>query len=108
METLPPFLRDTRINLHLRTFYLNRTSTSPGNASSNNAEGTASTTNVAEALATGGWLEYRSGWLLDALSIGAVGYLSEPLYAPSGLGGPSLQGVRAPEGTASARRSGLR
>jgi hypothetical protein len=90
METLPQFLRDTRMNLHLRTYYLNRTSTSPGNASSNNAEGTGSTTNVAEALATGGWLEYRSGWLLDAFSIGAVGYLSEPLYAPSDRDGTQL------------------
>lgn len=90
METLPPFFRDTKLSLHLRTFYLNRTSTSPGNASSNNAEGTDSTTTVAEALATGGWLEYRSGWLLDTLSVGAVGYLSEPLYAPSDRDGTLL------------------
>ena len=29
MEDLPPFFRDTKLNLHLRTFYLNRTSTTP-------------------------------------------------------------------------------
>jgi hypothetical protein len=90
MESLPPFFRDTKLNLHLRTFYLNRTSTTPGNASSNNAEGTNSTTSVAEALATGGWLEYKSGWLLDTFSMGAVGYLSEPLYAPSDRDGTLL------------------
>jgi len=90
METLPPFFRDTKLNLHLRTFYLNRTSTTPGNASSNNAEGANSTPTVAEALATGGWLEYRSGWLLDTFSMGAVGYLSEPLYAPSDRDGTLL------------------
>jgi hypothetical protein len=68
MEDLPPFFRDTHLNLHLRTFYLNRTRT----------DGTA-----AEALATGGWLDYKSGWFLDTFALGAVGYLSEPLYAPS-------------------------
>jgi hypothetical protein len=52
---------------------------------------------VAEALATGGWLDYKSGWLLDTFSMGAVGYLSEPLYAPSDRDGPCclLLGRRA-------------
>jgi len=90
MDSLPPFLRDTHVNLHLRTYYLNRTSTSPLNASTNNSEGTFTTVTVAEALATGGWLEYRSGWLLDTFAVGAVGYLSEPLYAPSDRGGTGL------------------
>jgi outer membrane porin, OprD family len=90
MDSLPPFFRDTRVNLHLRTFYLNRTSTTPANAATNNSEGTPESTTVAEALATGGWLEYRSGWLLDAFSVGAVGYLSEPLYAPSDRDGTQL------------------
>ena len=90
MEELPPFFRDTKLNLHLRTFYLNRTRTSLANASSNNADQTNSPATVAEALATGGWLEYQSGWLLDAVSVGAVGYLSEPLYAPSNRDGTLL------------------
>lgn len=66
MDDLPPFFRDTHLNLHLRTFYLNRTTTN----------GTA-----AEVLATGGWIHYQSGWLLDTFTVGAVGYLSELLYA---------------------------
>lgn len=75
MEALPPFFRDTHLNLHLRTFYRNRTRT----------DGAA-----AEALATGGWLDYQSGWLLDTFAVGAVGYLSEPLYAPRDRDGTRL------------------
>ena len=66
MDQLPPFFRDTHLNLHLRTFYLNRTNTS----------GTA-----AEALTTGGWIDYQSGWLLDTFAVGAVGYRSDVLRA---------------------------
>jgi hypothetical protein len=75
MEDLPPFFRDTRMNLHLRTYYFNQTSTDG---------------KVQEALATGGWLDYRSGWLLDTFAVGAVGYLSEPLYAPRDRDGTLL------------------
>ena len=75
MDDLPPFLRDTRVNLHLRTYYFNQT----------NPNGSAQ-----EALATGGWLAYQSGWLLDTFAVGAVGYLSEPLYAPGDRGGTLL------------------
>jgi hypothetical protein len=66
IEALPPLFSDTKLNLHLRTFYLNRTSTSPSNASSSDADQTNSPETVAEALATG---EYQSGWLLDAFSV---------------------------------------
>ena len=75
MDELPPFFRDPHLNLHLRTFYLNRT----------NTNGTA-----AEALTTGGWLDYQSGWLLDTFAVGAVGYLSEPLYPPRDRDGTLL------------------
>ena len=75
MADLPPFFRDTRVNLRLRTYYFNRT----------NTDGSAQ-----ETLATGGWLDYQSGWLLDTFAVGAVGYLSEPLYARGDRGGTLL------------------
>ena len=75
MDDLSPFFRDTRVDLHLRTYYFNQT----------NPNGSAQ-----EALATGGWLAYQSGWLLDTFAVGAVGYLSEPLYAPGDRGGTLL------------------
>ena len=90
LEELPPFIRDTQLKLYLRTFYLNRASTSANNASSNNADGSNSGKTFSEALATGGWLDYQSGWLLDTVALGVVGYLSEPLYAPADRGGTLL------------------
>src|SRR5262245_26978303 len=67
LSTLPPFFRDTELNLRSRTFYFNQ----------QNDNGTAN-----EALATGGWLQYASGWLFDTFAIGATYYASWPLYAP--------------------------
>jgi len=75
MKELPPFLRDTSVNLHLRSFYFNRLNS---DESQN------------EAWAFGGWLEYRSGWLLDTFRIGGVGYTSQPLYAPEDSPGTNL------------------
>ena len=72
---LPPFLRDTGVTLHLRTFYLNRTK--PDGVEN-------------EAWAFGGWLGYRSGWLLDTFAIGATLYGSAPLYAPEDRDGTLL------------------
>lgn len=66
-RALPPFLRDTGARARLRTFYFNR----------EKSDGSAS-----EAWALGGWLQYESGWWLDTFAIGAVGYTSQPLYAP--------------------------
>jgi hypothetical protein len=57
------FLRDSTLTLHLRTFYFDGTQT----------RGTEN-----EAWAGGGWLGYRSGWLLDMLAIGATLYGSAP------------------------------
>ena len=45
---------------------------------------------VNEAWAIGGWLEYRSGWLWDTFAMGAVGYTSQPLYAPDDKDGTQL------------------
>ena len=75
LKTLPPFLRDTDLNLKWRTFYFNR----------QNDNNTAS-----EALATGGWIQYASGWLLDTFSMGATYYFSLPLYAPDSRPGSLL------------------
>ena len=69
------FLRDTTLTLHLRTFYFNGTQT----------KGTEN-----EAWAGGGWLGYRSGWLLDMLAIGATLYGSAPIYAPADKDGTVL------------------
>jgi hypothetical protein len=75
MGTLPPFFRDTDLNVRLRTFYFNR-------QSENDA--------ASEAWAFGGWIQYASGWLFDTFSIGATYYTSLPLYAPDSRPGSLL------------------
>ena len=72
---LPAFFRDTDLNLHFRSFYLNR---QRANDTFN------------EAWALGGWLEYKSGWLADIFSIGATYYTSLPAYAPDSRPGSQL------------------
>jgi outer membrane porin, OprD family len=74
-SNLPPFLRDTDLKVHFRTYYMDRIN--PNDTQN-------------EAWAVGGWLAYRSGWLLDTLSIGATFYGSAPLYAPSDKDGTAL------------------
>jgi len=59
LKAQTPFIRDTSLNLHLRSFYFNRLNS---DESQN------------EAWAFGGWLAYKSGWLLDTARVGAVGY----------------------------------
>jgi hypothetical protein len=85
-ESLDPFLRDTALTLHLRTFYFD----------GNQTRGTEN-----EAWAGGGWVSYRSGWLLDTFAIGATLYGSAPLYAPEDKDGtlllkPGQKGYYAP------------
>jgi len=75
LKTLPPFFRDTDLHLKWRTFYFNRQNDNP-------------TAN--EALATGGWISYASGLLLDTFSMGATYYTSLPLYAPDSRPGSLL------------------
>lgn len=75
IKELSPFFRDTEFTLHLRTFYQN-VETKPGT--------------YAEAWAGGGWLTLRSGWLSDTFSVGATGYTSQPLYAPTSREGTLL------------------
>jgi hypothetical protein len=76
MKDLPPFLRDTDLKLHWRSYYFNREN--PENGSKN------------EAWAFGGWLSYKSGWLFDVFGIGATFYGSAPLYAPDDKDGTLL------------------
>jgi hypothetical protein len=75
LSKMPPFFRDTDLRLRLRTFYFNR----------QNDDDTAS-----EALATGGWIQYGSGWLFDIFAMGATYYGSFPLYAPDDRAGSLL------------------
>ena len=60
-------VEDAALTLHFRSFFFDQKK--PGSAES-------------EALAAGGWIGYQSGWFGDFLRIGAVGYTSQPLWAP--------------------------
>jgi len=75
LTAMPPFLRDSELRLHLRTYYLNE----------RNAD-----ESVSEAWAGGGWVSYRSGWLHDTFQMGATVYGSAPLYAPGDRDGTRL------------------
>ena len=70
-----PFFRDTRLDLHLRTYY--RLEDDTGSAKK-------------EAWALGGDLIYESGYFLDHFALGAVLSTSQPLYAPEGREGTNL------------------
>ena len=61
LKDRPPFLRDTELRLHLRSYVFNRRD----NDDSRKA-----------AWAGGGWLAYRSGWWKERLSLGATVYTS--------------------------------
>ena len=75
LKAQTPFIRDSSLKLHLRSFYFDR-------LNSNDTRN--------EAWAFGGWLDYKSGWLLDTFAVGAVGYTSQPLYAPDDAPGTLL------------------
>ena len=64
LKDMPPFIRDTKLNLQLRTYYFFD-------------EGLGRT--YKEAWAGGGWLEYQSGWLCDLFAVSATLYTSQPL-----------------------------
>ena len=78
LKDMDPFFRDTRLDVNLRTYYFYQ-----DNYPNTNPE-------VNEAWAIGGALSYRSGWFLDHFGIGAVAYLSEPLYGPDDRDGTQL------------------
>jgi hypothetical protein len=75
MSTLPPFIRDTDLNVRFRTFYFNRQSDDD---------------TALEAWAAGGWIQYVSGWLADTFAVGTTYYTSQPLYAPDDRAGTLL------------------
>lgn len=68
-EELQRFLHDeTLAVVHLRSMYFDRTN--PPNMRNN------------VAWAGGGWIGLESGWFYDTLQLGAVGYTTQPLWAP--------------------------
>jgi hypothetical protein len=75
LKDTPPFFRDTKFDINIRTYYFNR-------EQYDNTEN--------EAWALGGSLSYKSGWFLDHFGVGAVLYTSWPLYAPDDKDGTLL------------------
>lgn len=75
LENLPAFFRDTKLGVDFRTYYFRRRFADDRDA---------------EALAMGGALSYRSGWLLDRLQLGATLFTSQKLYGPSSRDGTGL------------------
>ena len=75
MKDLPPFLRDIDLKVLYRTYYFDRTK--PDDTEN-------------EAVAFGGWLSLRSGWLLDTFAVGVAAYGSGPLHAPDDKDGTLL------------------
>jgi hypothetical protein len=75
MAPLPPFLRDTDVRAHFRTYFFDRIN--PNDTQN-------------EALAFGGWISYQSGWFLDTFAVGATLYGSAPLHAPEDKDGTLL------------------
>jgi hypothetical protein len=75
IQHLPPFWRDTTLNVHIRSYYFG----------SDTAE-----TGKKEAWTLGGWLAYESGWWKDRLKIGLTGYTSQKLYGPEDRDGTLL------------------
>src|SRR5215475_13009873 len=70
LKDLPPFIRDSNIDLSFRSFYRDKVANAPDNVTVN------------EAWATGGWASLQTGKLLDVISGGVAFYTSLPLYAP--------------------------
>ena len=75
IKPLPPFLGDTDLKVHYRSYYFNRMK----------PDDTAN-----EAYALGGWIGYQSGWLLDTFAMGATLYGSAPIYTPPDRDGTLL------------------
>ena len=66
-----PFFRDTEIKLNNRSYWL--------------AEDLFGLSKP-EALTSGGWISYQSGYLADFLKLSGTVYTSQPLYAPADAG----------------------
>lgn len=75
LKDAPPFFRDTKLDLNLRSFYFRRDKFDDS---------------VSSAWAMGGALAYKSGWLLDRLQAGTTFYWSNRLYGPKDKDGTLL------------------
>lgn len=75
VDPFASFIADGKATVHFRTMFFDRDK--PNNSES-------------EAWAAGGWLGYETGWLADMLQFGAVGYTSQPIYAPQDKPGTGL------------------
>jgi hypothetical protein len=84
MQKWPAFFRDLVLDVHFRSYYFNRElplrPPPPSGPDTINQE----------AWALGGWVGLQSGWLLDTFRAGAVGYTSQPAYAPADRDGTGL------------------
>jgi hypothetical protein len=69
------FVDEAATTVHFRTYYLDR----------DKPDGSRSS-----AWAAGGWLGYESGWLGGWFRLGAVGYTSQPVWAPDDKDGTLL------------------
>jgi predicted porin len=76
LKPLPPFFRDTRLAVNLRSYYFYRNYVNDPSAR--------------EAWALGGSVNYESGWWMNRLKIGAVAYTSQKLYGPADRDGTLL------------------
>ena len=72
LKNTTPFIRDTRLDINVRTFYYYRDKYDPSKF---------------ESWALGGAVSYQSGYFLDHFGAGATFYTSQPLYAPSDRSG---------------------
>jgi hypothetical protein len=75
LEKLPPFFRDSDLQVDLRNYYFRRRFGNSGNA---------------EAWAIGGTLRYQSGWFMDRMRVGAAMFTSQKLHGPSDRDGTGL------------------
>ena len=69
-------VRDSKVQLQLRTYFFDKLNPAPKNPN--------------QAWALGGWLGYQSGWLGDVFGFGLTGYTSQPLWAPADAPGSNL------------------
>ncbi len=72
---LPAVLSDTELEVEFRTYYFRR-------RNNNNDD--------QEALSTGGWLKYRSGWIFDHVQLGGTLFTSQKLVGPDRRDGTLL------------------
>lgn len=75
LKDTPPFFRDTKLDVNLRTYYFYRDKFDNSKS---------------EAWALGGSISYKSGYLLDHFGVGAAVYTSQPLHAPHDRDGSLL------------------